>query len=172
MTPDSRIDTGISDRAGWTQRLSGNLEGASQFIGDYEDIPVDPKGRLIVPVAFRRAMPPGVNTFVIARWFDGCLAAFDPKGWEQVIQKLADLEGNKRQNRQLVRALAGGAVEATMDRQGRVLLPRKHREISEIADRATMVGVIDRIEIWNPERYLDAQQNVDLEAVAEDLDMF
>ena len=175
MTPDSRIETGLSDRADrvdWSHRLSHSLEGPSQFIGDFEDIPVDAKGRLIVPVSFRRALTPGVNTFVVARWFDGCLAAFDPAGWAQVIQKLLELEGNRRQNRQIVRALAGRAAEISMDRQGRILLPKKHLEMAEISDRAALVGVIDRIEIWNPDRYEQTQEEVDLDAAVEDLDMF
>lgn len=172
MIPDTRSDRGISEQIGWAQRLSGKADGPSQFIGDYEDIPVDPKGRLIVPVAFRRAMPVGVNTFVVTRGVDGCLEAFDPMGWEGVIKQLLSLEGNRRQNRQFVRALAGSALEVQMDRQGRILLPKKHRKVAEIVNQATMVGMIDRIEIWNPERYLEVQKDVDLNAVAEDMDMF
>ncbi|MCZ6635134.1 MAG: division/cell wall cluster transcriptional repressor MraZ [bacterium] len=141
-------------------------------MGNSGDIPVDPKGRLIVPVAFRRAMPPGMNTFVVTQGVDGCLEAFDPLGWDTVIQRLLELGGNRRQNRQYVRALVGSAIEAQLDRQGRILLPRTHRDIAQIVDRAMMVGMIDRIEIWNPERYLEAQKDVDLNAVAEDLDMF
>ena len=143
---------------------------SSQFIGDYEDVPVDPKGRLIVPAAFRRALPMGVNTFVVARWFDGCLAAFDPNNWERVIQQLRGLDGSQRQTRQLMRALVGGSKELKIDRQGRVLVPRKHLGMAGITDRATLVGVIDRVEIWHPDRYADSLNEVDLEGIAEQLD--
>ena len=143
---------------------------SSQFIGDYEDVPVDPKGRLIVPAAFRRALPMGVNTFVVARWFDGCLAAFDPNGWERVIQQLRGLDGSQREIRQLMRTLVGGSKELKIDRQGRVLVPRKHLEMAGITDRATLVGIIDRVEIWHPDRYASSLDQVDLEGIAEQLD--
>jgi MraZ protein len=143
-----------------------------QFIGEYEDIPVDPKGRLIVPASFRKALPMGVNTFVVARWLDGCLAAFEPQGWTAFMQKLRQLDRGQKQTRQLVRALAGRATEVKVDGQGRVLIPKKHLEMASISDRATLVGVIDRIEIWDPERYAGALNEVDLEDIAEDLNCF
>ena len=146
-----------------------------KFIGDHEDIPVDPKGRLIFPVAFRKALPGKVDSLIVAQWFDGCLAVFDPNGWNLVVEQLRGLEsapGARRQTRQLMRALAGRATEIKLDRQGRMLIPRKHLEMAGIADRATLVGVIDRVEIWNPGRYLESQSEVDLEAAAEELEWF
>jgi MraZ protein len=141
-----------------------------QFIGEYEDVPVDPKGRLIIPAAFRKALPMGVTTFVVARWFDGCLAAYDPAGWKKVLGKLQSLSGAKKDTRQLVRAVAGLATEVRCDTQGRVLIPKKHLEVAGISDRSTLVGVIDRVEIWNPDRYRQSIDGVNLESIAEDLD--
>ena len=39
-----------------------------------------------------------------------------------------------------------------------------------ITDRATLIGVIDRVEIWRPEEYQQRIDEVDLEGIAEDLD--
>ena len=66
-------------------------EETPQFIGEFEDVPVDPKGRLILPAAFRKVLPLGVNSFVIARWFDGCLAGFEPTRWKQILRQLLEL---------------------------------------------------------------------------------
>ena len=143
-----------------------------QFIGEYEDVPVDPKGRLIFPAAFRKSLPKGLNSFVVAQWFDGCLGTFTPDGWNGFIQQLKGLDGTQRETRQLVRALAGRAAEVKIDRQGRVLFPRKHLEMAGISERATLVGVIDRVEIWSPERYRKSLENVNLEEIAEQLDWF
>ena len=147
-------------------------ETRSQFIGEYEDVPLDPKGRLFLPAAFRRALPQGVGSVIVAEWFDGCLAAFDPDGWEQVIQQLRGLglDRGQRDTRQLVRRLVSRAAEVKLDRQGRALIPRKLLNLVGITDRATLAGVIDRVEIWDPARYIQAQSSVDLEAVAEELD--
>ncbi len=144
-----------------------------QFIGEYEDVPVDPKGRLIVPAAFRKALPMAVNTFVIARWFDGCLAGFDPNGWKQVLRQFLTLDGGQKQHRQLRRSVAGRAVEARIDRQGRVLIPRKLLDRAGITDRATIIGAVDRVEIWNPDRYTSYMDEADqkLEEIVEEIDL-
>lgn len=139
------------------------------FIGEFEEIPVDPKGRLIVPAPFRKALPQGIGSLILAEWFDGCLAAFDPEGWNQLIQQLRNLDRSQKQTRQLIRRLAGRAAEVKLDRQGRILIPRKLLDLVGIAERATMSGAIERIEIWNPEKYLVAQGDTDLESVAEEL---
>ena len=141
-----------------------------QFIGEYEDLPVDPKGRLIVPATFRKALPQGVGSLIIAEWFEGCLAAFEPGGWDKLIQQLIGLDRSQKQTRQLVRRLVGRATEAKIDRQGRILIPRKRLEMVGITDRATLSGVIDKIEIWNPDRYNEAQNGADLEAAAAELE--
>lgn len=143
------------------------------FIGEYEDIPVDNKGRLIVPAAIRRVLPTHVTSLVIARWFDGCLAGFDPIGWQQVLQQIREGSHKGRVKRQIARWVMGGAAETRIDRQGRLLIPRKLLDISEITDRATLSGVGNRIEIWNPERYTADMSDVgqNLEAFAEDLDI-
>lgn len=142
----------------------------TQFIGEYDDIPIDGKGRLIVPAAFRKALPQGVTSLIVAEWFDGCLAAFDPEGWTQLVSQLREVNRTQVQIRQLVRRLAGRATEVKIDRQGRILLPKKLLDIGQITDRATLSGVIDKIEIWNPERYNQAQNSADLASAAEELD--
>ena len=140
-----------------------------QFIGEYEDVPVDPKGRLIVPLAIRKELPLGVNSFVVARWFDGCLAGFDPGVWHRVLQQLLALDGGQRQARQLRRSVAGGAMEAKIDRQGRLLIPRKLLDRVNITERATVSGAIDHVEIWNPVRYVEYMNETDqrLEEIVE-----
>ena len=142
----------------------------SQFIGEYEDLPVDPKGRLVVPATFRKALPQGIGSVIIAEWFEGCLAAFEPGSWDKLVQKLIGLDRSQQQTRQLVRRLVGRAIEAKIDRQGRILIPRKRLEFADITERATLSGVIDKIEIWNPDRYNDVQNNADFESAAAELD--
>ena len=66
--------------------------------------------------------------------------------------------------------MAGRADEIKLDRQGRALISKKLLNLANITDRATLTGVVDRIEIWNPDRYNDAQNNVDLEVAAEELE--
>ena len=141
-----------------------------QFIGEYDDVPIDVKGRLIVPAVFRKALPQGITSLIVAEWFDGCLAAFDPDGWAKLVAQLRDVNRSQLQTRQLVRRLAGRAAEVKIDRQGRILIPKKLLDLGQISDKATLSGVIDKIEIWNPDRYNQAQNSADLESAAEELE--
>lgn len=140
------------------------------FSGEYENIPMDAKGRLIVPAKLRNALPNGVTSIFVTPWFDGCLAAFDPDEWRRRMDRLRDLGHSQVQSRQLVRAMAGRAYEVKLDRQGRALIPRKHLDLIGITDRATLTGVVDRIEIWDPDKYNEVQNAVKMEEIAEVLE--
>ena len=141
-----------------------------QFFGEFEDIPIDPKGRLIVPAALRRALPDGITSVIVTQWFDGCLAAMDPEGWRLLFNQLRDMNQSQANIRQLVRRMAGRAAEVKLDRQGRALIPKRLLDLVGIEWQASLIGVVDRIEIWNPGRYTEAQNSTDLESVAEDLE--
>ncbi len=142
------------------------------FFGEFENIPIDTKGRLIVPASLRNALPNGVTSIIVTQWFDGCLAAFDPDGWRRLIDQLRNMGHSQVKSRQLVRAMAGRASEVKLDRQGRALIPRKRLDSVGITDRATLTGVVDCIEIWAPDQYNEAQNTADLEAVAEELEWY
>lgn len=143
-----------------------------QFFGEFENIPIDAKSRLIVPAPLRNALPNGVASIIVTPWFDGCLAAFDPEGWGQHIDQLLNMGHKQKETRQFVRKMAGRASEVKLDRQGRALIPRKRLDSVGISDRATLTGVIDKIEIWDPDRYNEAQDNTDLESIAEELEWY
>lgn len=136
------------------------------FYDEFENIPIDTKGRLIVPAKFRNALPNGVTSIIVTQWFDGCLAAFDPDEWLRRMDQLRNLGHSEVQSRQLVRAMAGRASEVKLDRQGRALIPRKRLDSVGITDRATLIGAVDHIEIWDPDKYNDNQDTNDFEAAA------
>ncbi|HEX8903647.1 MAG TPA: division/cell wall cluster transcriptional repressor MraZ, partial [Longimicrobiaceae bacterium] len=46
-------------------------------------------------------------------------------------------------------------VEVVPDKQGRILVPQRMQDAVGIAGPTLVVGVIDRIELWNPERFAE-----------------
>jgi MraZ protein len=52
-----------------------------------------------------------------------------------------------------VLGLTANAVEVVPDKQGRILIPDRLRANAGIRDEAQVVGAIDKIEIWDPERF-------------------
>ena len=62
-----------------------------------------------------------------------------------LIEEIQDLQG----------LILGRAVHSAIDRQGRILIPRRLRDWATLDREIVFVGVGKRIDIWNPAR-LDA----------------
>ena len=64
-----------------------------------------------------------------------------------------------------------GAADFIPDRQGRVLIPQGLRDYAELDSEAVIIGLYDRLEIWNPDNWTNVKANVeeDPESIAEQL---
>jgi len=81
------------------------------------------------------------------------LFAFPPEEWATFkanIKANADLSAK---GRQLSRMFFSMAFEATLDRQGRVLIPMKLAGYAGLSRDITVAGVDDRLEIWDTEEW-------------------
>ena len=122
------------------------------FKGSYRHR-LDPKGRLPVPAAFRRALADAQASAVVVTPVDGCLAAYPPAEWARLEGQLLALPSFNKQVKTLTRLLASRAVDCELDVQGRILLPPALRSAIGLAREAVVVGVLDRFEIWSPEAW-------------------
>lgn len=115
------------------------------LLGEYEHT-LDEKGRLTLPSRLRPYFEGGI---VITKGVDRCLFAFPPEEWATFrtsIKANADLSAR---GRQLSRMFFSMAFEATLDRQGRVLIPTKLAQYASLSRDVTVAGVDDRLEIWD-----------------------
>lgn len=55
----------------------------------------------------------------------------------------------KQEVKDFMRFLLSSATECELDKQGRLLIPTAHREHARISKSVTLVGIIDKIEIWD-----------------------
>lgn len=134
------------------------------FMGEYSHT-IDTKGRLIVPTKFREQLG---EAFVIAKGNDGCLAIYTNEAWETFMKKIQALPANK-DIRTYVRAVAGSATAVETDKQGRVLIPGNLREYAGLDKDVVLAGVIDKIEVWDKERW-GAQTDIDnIDDIAEEM---
>ena len=53
----------------------------------------------------------------------------------------------------LQRLLVGEANDSPLDAQGRILVPTLMRKEADLETKVLVIGVLDRIELWNPERF-------------------
>ncbi|MFQ5575447.1 MAG: division/cell wall cluster transcriptional repressor MraZ [Anaerolineae bacterium] len=126
------------------------------FFGQFEHS-IDNKGRLTIPAKFKEALAGGV---VITRGLDGCLWAFTKEEWRAVSQKIAGLTMANTDARRFTRFIFSGATDAIPDRAGRVVIPQNLQEYAGINGEAVVAGMLNRLEIWNPQRWADEQQTM------------
>ncbi len=55
--------------------------------------------------------------------------------------------------RDYARILFAGADEGSLDKQGRIGIQASLREYADLDRDVVVIGVMDRIEIWNPARW-------------------
>jgi len=119
------------------------------YIGQYTHT-LDTKNRIFLPAKFRSKN----KSFVITMGLEGCLYLYDIPVWNKVLQKLEDLPlKDKLQERAFKRALLSGAHEINPDAQGRILLPQALREYAGVGEDAIIIGVGNRLEIWDHKRW-------------------
>ena len=118
------------------------------FFGRY-DYTIDAKGRLNFPAKFRDAMG---ESFVVLEWVDNCLFALPM----EEVERLADkLESDELMDSWAISGdLFSTACEVAPDKQGRILLPQPLRELTGIEKEVTLIGVGNRIELWEPGQLL------------------
>ena len=112
------------------------LRGEAQYA-------LDEKGRVVIPPKFRAIVG---DRLIVTRWIDKCLAAFAPKEWQSLEEKLRN---QPLGNRDFVRLLLSAAEDCELDRQGRIFLPPHLRKHATILKDVTIIGMGSRLEIWS-----------------------
>jgi MraZ protein len=75
---------------------------------------------------------------------------------EEMAQLMADIDAmpNGDPNKGVLKRFIGSeSVQVTLDKAGRICLPDEMARAAAIKDEVVLVGLLDRFEIWNPDRY-------------------
>lgn len=137
------------------------------FMGEFLHT-VDSKGRLIIPAKFRETLG---DKFIATKGLDNCLFLYPENEWQNFEEKLKKLPVSQPNARAFVRFFFSGAAECEFDKQGRILLPANLREYAALEKDVVVVGVMNRIEIWDAAKWKDysAQAESNYEKAAESL---
>ncbi len=116
---------------------------------------VDDKRRVQVPAKWR---PPesGVE-FTLILWPKSkegpCLRVLPPQEMAELMRDI-DAMPNEDPNKVVLKRFIGSeSVQVALDKAGRICLPEEMAKAAGIQDEAVLVGLLDRFEIWNPQRY-------------------
>ena len=114
---------------------------------------IDAKGRLTVPSQLRREL--GEVCYVVQGPKE-YLNVYSHEGWTKFCERFVGQSQSKSGD--LMRFFFSRAATCEVDGQGRILIPQKLREYAGIGKNATVVGLPDRAEIWDSERYSAAEE--------------
>jgi MraZ protein len=115
------------------------------FIGEYNHA-IDDKGRLAVPIKFRVKLAKGA---VVTRGLDNCLFLYTKEEWLILAEKLATLPISQANTRAFSRLMLAGAMDVSLDKQGRIILPDYLRKFASLKKKAVIAGLYNRLEIWD-----------------------
>ena len=135
------------------------------FMGEYSHS-IDEKGRLIIPSRFREELG---SSFILTRGMDGCLCVYPQGEWQVLEDKLKSLPLTNKNARQITRFLVSGAAACELDKQGRILVPAALREYAGLDKEVVLTGNLERIEIWDKDRWGEISSYDDMDAIAENL---
>ena len=135
------------------------------LIGEYEHS-LDVKGRVIMPAKLREDMG---EKFILTKGLDGCLFGFSQNEWANFEEKLKTLPLTNKNARDFVRFFLSGATECEMDKQGRFLVASNLREYASMDKEVVVIGVGNRIELWNKEKWIkhNSDENISADEIAE-----
>jgi MraZ protein len=116
------------------------------FSGTYTP-KLDEKGRLFLPAKFRDEMREGL---VITRGQEHALDIRTRAEFDVFTEKFKNASQTDGRLRAYGRMLFALASEQVPDKQGRVTVPPELRQYAGLERDAVVIGVYDRIEVWEP----------------------
>ena len=123
---------------------------------------VDDKRRLAIPSKWRPAKAGTELTLVL--WpkekVGSCLRVLPPHKMADLMRDIDAMPNSDPNKTVLKRFIGSRSVQVTLDSVGRICIPEEMIKATAIKDQAVLVGLLDRFEIWSPERY-DAVSKAD-----------
>lgn len=129
--------------------------------GEYQHT-LDTKGRLFIPAKLREELG---DSFVVTKGLDECLFLYPLDAWKALEDKIRQLPMSKSRN--LQRFFLSAAADVTVDKQGRIVVPPVLRSHAKLVHDVTIIGVLDRAEIWDRQKWDEYNGQLDAGSIAE-----
>ena len=124
---------------------------SNTFTGEYQ-YSLDTKGRVNIPAKFRQSLSKdNQNTFIATRGQDPCIWIYPLIEWKKIENELRKLSSVSGIHRTFVRQIARSATPSTCDKQGRIMISPSLISYSSLSREVLIIGMINKIEIWNPD---------------------
>ncbi len=134
-----------------------------KFRGEYE-VKVDLKNRIQLPVALRKQYEElGDVKFILARGSRNSLIFCPESVWEQVENKVSDLDSDDSMIDEYSQLKVGGADFANIDSNGRLLMPATLKRHAKITEDVIIAALGEKFIIRDAVLYNEFFENMTLE---------
>ncbi|NMB91507.1 division/cell wall cluster transcriptional repressor MraZ [candidate division WWE3 bacterium] len=133
------------------------------FLGEYQPN-ITEGSRLALPKKLREQIRG--DELVLSKGFEKCIFVYDKEDWVVEANKQVENPISDSKTRDLKRYMYAGAVESTIDAQGRIVLPNSLREYADISKRTSVIGAGDHIEIWDLNNWKERLEKISREISA------
>ncbi len=115
---------------------------------------VDEKRRVQIPAKWRPAESGTELTLMLwPKAKEGaCLRVLPPQQMAKLMRDIEAMPVGDPNKVVLKRFIGSESVQVTLDKAGRICLPEGMARAAGIKDEAILLGLLDRFEIWSPER--------------------
>lgn len=121
----------------------------NMLIGQYQHT-IDSKKRLALPSKFRGELGDKV---IITKGIENCLVVYTEKEFMIMSEKLSNLTISQPEARSFTRTMLAGAMEVSLDKLGRVLVPDYLKKYAGLNKNVVICGLSNRLEIWDSENW-------------------
>lgn len=123
------------------------------FTSEFEG-KLDSKGRLVLPSRIKSQLPAGNDReMVIRKGFEPCLVLYPMVEFKKVFSRISGLTEFNEEFRKLQRNFFAGTATVELDTNGRFLIPRNMLSYAQLDREAVLVGMGNKVEIWQPQQY-------------------
>ena len=115
---------------------------------------LDAKGRLVLPARMKASLPNIASEELFMReGFEPCLELYPLVEYKKIYSKIAGLNEFNAEYRKLQRNFFRGSTTVELDASGRLLVPKTMLQYAQLNKDVIVVGMGNRMEIWNPDMY-------------------
>lgn len=131
------------------------------FTGEYI-CTLDAKNRLNIPSAIRKMIGTEASeTLIFAPGFEQHnLYVYPLDEWKRLTDSFKKFKPNDVNAQNFIRFFVSGAHTVTMDSQGRIMLPARILDIAGINSELLILGMVNKMEVWNPEKYNEYRSTI------------
>jgi len=116
---------------------------------------VDEKRRVQIPAKWRPQRAAVELTLILwpREGVGPCVRVLPPAQMAKLVQDIDTMPNSDPKKVVLKRIIGSDSAQASVDKAGRICLPEEMAQVAGIKEEAVLVGLLDRFEIWDPDRY-------------------